>query len=170
MKKIISILSIFFLSTIGVFASTWTDPSWKEMIDSSDLVALIEYSSNGDSRAMANIVEIYKGEAKSSSIWISGFSGRFGPIDSVKKGEKFIVFLNYYEPTERAISYWSDEAKNDKKYEPYLKGLKEGKCYYVWTPTSGDLRVKNDEVQYDLVQTSFYGNQKYYPLKEFTVF
>lgn len=170
MNKFAIILIICLHSILSVKADSWTDPSWKEMVDSSDLVALIEYSSDGDFRARANIIETYKGESKSSSIWISGFSNRYGPIDSVKKGDKFIVFLTYHEPTDRSISYWTEQAKEKKKYEPYLNSLKNGRCYYVWSPTSGDLKVKNDKVQYDLVQTSFYSKQEYYPLKEFIVF
>jgi len=39
----------------------------------------------------------------------------------------------------------------------------------VPSPTSGDLKVKGKTVQYDLLQTTFYKEQSFYPLKEFEV-
>jgi hypothetical protein len=161
---------ILILFTFQVKADSWSDPSWKEMVDSSDAIALIEYSSNGDFRAKAKVIKVYKGTIGFAEIWISGFSNRYGPIDKMKIGDRYIVFLNNYEPTERTIEYWADRIKEEPDLTPYFEALKSNKAFYVWSPTSGDLNVKGKKVQYDLLQTTFYGKQKFFPLKEFEQF
>src|SRR5690606_2981464 len=98
MKRQTIILTIILL-TLSVFqvkADSWIDPDWKEMIDSSDVIALVEYTSEGDFRAKAKPLTIYKGQLNTSEIWISGFSNRYGPIDKMSPGDKYIVFLNFY--------------------------------------------------------------------------
>jgi hypothetical protein len=172
MKRQTIILTIFLLtlSTFQVKADSWTDPDWKEMIDSSDVIALVEYTSEGDFRAKARPLNIYKGKLNTKEIWISGFSNRYGPIDKMSPGDKYIVFLNFYEPTERALEYWKEQIEEEPELTDYYEALKTGNAYYVWTPTSGDLRVDGKTVQYDLLQTSYYSKQNYYPLAEFETF
>ncbi|MBL4653213.1 MAG: hypothetical protein JKY53_10180 [Flavobacteriales bacterium] len=167
--KILTFL-IITLFTFQAKADSWTDPSWKEMVDSSDVIALIEYSSNGEFRAKAKVIKIFKGKVGFDEIWISGFSNRFGPIDNMKIGDRYIVFLNNYDPTERTIEYWADRIKEEPELTPYFEALKSNKAFYIWSPTSGDLSVKGKKVQYDLLQTTFYGKQKYFSLKEFEQF
>ncbi|WP_281612658.1 hypothetical protein [Flammeovirga sp. SubArs3] len=169
-QTIILTIILLTLSTFHVKADSWTDPDWKEMIDSSDVIALIEYASEGDFRAKARPLTIYKGKLNTKEIWISGFSNRYGPIDKMSPGDKYIVFLNFYEPTERALEYWKEQIKEQPELNDYYEALKTGNAYYVWTPTSGDLRVKGKTVQYDLLQTSYYSKQNYYPLAEFETF
>ncbi|MFW5852102.1 MAG: hypothetical protein ACOCWB_07760, partial [Bacteroidota bacterium] len=171
--KRLSIIITFILLTLSTFqvkADSWIDPDWKEMIDSSDVIALIEYTSEGDFRAKAKPLTIYKGQLNTSEIWISGFSNRYGPIDEMSPGDKYIVFLNFYEPTDRTLEYWQEQIKEDPELTDYYEALKAGNAYYVWTPTSGDLKVKGKTVQYDLLQTSYYGKQSFYPLDEFETF
>lgn len=151
-------------------ADSWTDPSWEKMIAESDAIALVEYISNGDFRAQAKIIKIYKGKVNSDIIWISGFSNRYGPIDKMKIGDRFIVFLNKNKPSKRNLEYWEEQIKEDKELIAYVNALKNNNAYYVWTPTSGDLKVKSKKVQYDLIQTTFYDKQKFYSLKEFEQF
>lgn len=169
MKNLVLIILLIFCH-LTVKADQWIDPTWKKMISESDAIALVEYVSNGDFRAQAKILKIYKGKVSSGLIWISGFSNRYGPIDKMKIGDKFIVFLNKNKSSKRNIKYWEEEIKEDKELIPYVNALKNGNAYYVWTPTSGDLRVKSRKVQYDLIQTTFYNNQKFYSLKEFEQF
>jgi len=166
---ILTILLLTF-STFQVKADSWTDPTWEKMIAESDAVALVEYVSNGDFRAKAKILKIYKGKINSELIWISGFSNRFGPFDKMSIGDKYIVFLNKNKPSKRNLDYWNEQIEEDKDLIPYVSALKKGHAYYVWTPTSGDLKVKGKTVQYDLLQTSYYGKQNYYPLAEFETF
>ena len=166
------LLFIFFLTFIHLTAKadSWTDPNWKKMIAESDAIALVEYVSDGDFRAQAKILKIYKGKISSDLIWISGFSNRYGPIDKMRIGDKYIVFLNKNKPSERNLEYWEEQIKEDKKLIPYVNAIKNNIAYYVWTPTSGDLKVKSKKVQYDLMQTTFYDNQKFYSLEEFEQF
>lgn len=169
MKNLILITLLTFCH-LTAKADQWTDPSWKKMIAESDAIALVEYVSNGDFRAQAKILKIYKGKVSSDLIWISGFSNRYGPIDKMKIGDKFIVFLNKNRTSKSSLEYWEEEIKEDKELIPYVNALKNRKAYFVWSPTSGDLRVKLKKVQYDLAQTTFYDNQIYYSLKEFEQF
>ena len=60
------------------------------MLDSSEVVAMIQYTSNGSFRASAKVLAVYKGDLKTGDeIWISGFSNRYGPIDKVRYGDKY---------------------------------------------------------------------------------
>ncbi|QNR24547.1 HEAT repeat domain-containing protein [Croceimicrobium hydrocarbonivorans] len=172
MKRLTILLAIILqtLSAFQVKADSWKDPEWKEMIDNSDVIALVEYISEGDFRAKARPLSIYKGKLSTDEIWISGFSNRYGPIDKMSPGDKYIVFLNFYEATERALEYWQEQIIEDPNLTEYYEALRTGKAFYVWTATSGDLRVKGETVQYDLLQTSYYDNQKYYSFAEFEAF
>ena len=172
MKRLTIILTILLLtfSTFKVKADSWLDPAWKKMIAESDAVALIEYVSSGDFRAQAKILKTYKGKISSKFIWVSGFSNRYGPIDKMSIGDRFIVFLNKNEPSKRNIDYWDEQIKEDEELIPYVNSLKKGNAYHVWTPTSGDLKVKEGTVQYNLLQTSYYNNQAFHSLVEFEKF
>lgn len=168
-KILLTIICLTF--TVQTKADSWVDPSWKRMLDSSDVVALIQYTSEGDFRASAKILKIYKGQQKTGDeIYISGFSNRYGPIDKMSMGDMYIVFLNFNQPVENRIEYWNEELKTKPELKEYVEAFKNNKAYYVWSPTSGDLKINNNKVQYDLIQTSFYGKQNYYSLKEFEVF
>jgi hypothetical protein len=157
--------------SIQTRADSWVDPSWKEMLDSSEVIALIEYNSNGDFRASAKILNIYKGQLKiGDEIWVSGFSNRYGPIDKMSKGDKYLVFLNLSEPSEKRMEYWNEELLKKSELKEYVEALKTKKAFYVWSPTSGDLKVKGKKVQYDLIQTTFYKKQKFYSLTDFEYF
>ena len=57
------ILSVFLISvSVQVKADSWIDPTWIRMLDSSNVIALVEYRSNGDFRAKTRIERIYKGQ------------------------------------------------------------------------------------------------------------
>ena len=171
-RQLTAILTIISLMlAIEAKADSWEDPSWKEMLDSSEVIALIQYTSDGDFRASAKIITVYKGLLKmGDEIWVSGFSNRYGPIDKMSVGDKYFVFLTLSEPTEKRLEYWSEELLKNPEIKDYVEALKNKKAYYVWTPTSGDLKVKENKVQYDLVQTTFYKKQNFYPLSEFETF
>jgi hypothetical protein len=157
--------------SIQTKADSWVDPSWKGMLESSEVIALIRYTSNGDFKASAKILKIYKGQLKiGDEIWISGFSNRYGPIDKMSKGDKYLVFLNLSEPSEKRMEYWNEELLKNPELKDYVEALKTKKAFSVWSPTSGDLKVKNKKVQYDLVQTTFYNKQKFYSLSDFEYF
>ena len=118
--------------SIQAKADSWVDPSWKEMLDSSEVIALIQYTSNGDFRASAKILNIYKGQLKiGDEIWVSGFSNRYGPIDKMKTGDKYLVFLNLSQPTEKRIEYWNAELLKKPELKEYVEALKTKKAFYV---------------------------------------
>jgi hypothetical protein len=168
-KILLTIICLTF--TVQTKADSWIDPTWKRMLDSSDVIALIQYSSNGDFRASAKILKIYKGQLKSGDeIYISGFSNRYGPIDKMKKGNKYLVFLSFNEPTAERLEYWNEELGKKPKLKDFVEAYKNNRAYYVWSPTSGDLKIKGKTVQYDLIQTSFYSKQNFYSLTEFEAF
>lgn len=168
-KILLTIICLTF--TVQTKADSWVDPTWKRMLDSSDVIALVQYTSKGDYRASAKILTVYKGQLKTGDeIYISGFSNRYGPIDKMSKGDKYLVFLNLNQPDEKRIEYWNDELKTKPGLKKYVDALKNNKAYYVWSPTSGDLKIKGKTVQYDLIQTSFYNKQNYYSLSEFEDF
>lgn len=167
----------FILTIIIVFCSfltradSWIDPTWKTMLDSSDLVVLIKYTSSGSERAKAKIVSVYKGTVPvGNEIWISGFSNRYGPHDRMRKGDTYIAFLNFLPPSKSWIEDLEEEAKRKHSLRPYLDAFKNGKCYQVWSPTSGDLKVRNGVIRYDLFQTTNYRNQKQFSFNEFGSF
>lgn len=166
MKILFTILIWVFLS-VQAKSDSWRDPDWNEMIDSSDAIALIEYINDGDFLAQAKVLKLYRGQLNSDTIWISGFSNRYGPIDKMSPGDKNIVFLNFNSPTENSIEYWSKLIIEKPEYSDYFEDMKKGKAYYVPSPTSGDLRVKDSQVQYDLNRTTYYREQPFYPIEEF---
>ncbi len=166
MKILFTILIWVFLS-VQAKSDSWRDPDWNEMIDSSDAIALIEYINDGDFLAQAKVLKLYRGQLNSDTIWISGFSNRYGPIDKMSPGDKYIVFLNFNSPTENSIEYWSKLIIEKPEYSDYFEDMKKGKAYYVPSPTSGDLRVKDSQVQYDLNRTTYYREQPFYPIEEF---
>lgn len=148
-------------------ADSWVDPSWRHMLDSSDVVALIEYGTEGKFRAEAVVREVYRGQARvGERIWISGFSNRYGPIDEVHKGDRFVVFLtlNTYRPKDPA--QWEEQIAKGELERSFVDAIKENRAYWVASPTSGDLRVRGGTVQYDLIQTSQYSKQPYRPLPQ----
>jgi hypothetical protein len=167
-----TILIIAFLTlNLQAKADSWIDPSWKRMLDSSDIIASIEYTCNGDFRASAKILSIYKGKLKvGDEIWISGFSNRYGPIDKMNMGDKFLVFLNFNEPSERNLKYWTEELSKKPELSGFVSAYKNGIAYSVWSPTSGDLKISGKKIQYDLTQTTYYGKQNYYSLSDFENF
>ncbi len=164
-----------FLSFNVVFADSWRDPEWKEMLDESDVVALVEYTNDGDFAAHARIITIYKGSLKKGAeICITGFSNIYGPVDPVKNGDRFIVFLRHDKFEQERLA--NKEQFADHNYgsdkERYLSAYKQNKGYDISTPTSGDLRIdkKAKKVQYDLLGTTYDRAQPYNDLAEFEAF
>ncbi len=169
--KIFSVLFFFFSGINAVKADQWEDPNWREMIDSSDVIALVKYITNGSFRAKAQVLTVYKGKLNANDqIWISGFSNRYGPIDSMSIGETYLVFVTHARPTPKSITNLEVQLKEKPEMAGYIEALKAGTAYYVWTPTAGDLRVMENQVQYDLMQTTFYPKQPFHVLPEFEAF
>jgi hypothetical protein len=167
----LALLGCIVFGAVGAKADSWVDPSWRYMLDSSDVVALIEYDTQGKFRAQARIMDVYHGNIEvGQHIWISGFSNRYGPIDEVQAGERFVVFLslNTYRPKDAAK--WEERVAKGEVEREFVDAIKAGRAFWVASPTSGDLPVKADKVQYDLIRTTFYSAQQYRSLPHFKQF
>ncbi|MFY7988547.1 MAG: hypothetical protein ACOVNP_06665, partial [Flavobacterium sp.] len=172
MKNIKLILIIFVIClSYQSKADSWIDPSWNYMLDSSDLIAQIEYKEDGDFHAFAKILKIYKGKFEvGDEIYISGFSNRYGPIDKVTKGEKFLVFLELNEPRDESQEYWQKRIEKNPEEKAFIEAYTSNRAFYVWSPTSGDLKIKGEKVQYDLTQSTYYKSQQFHSLDDFNEF
>lgn len=171
-RRILLLLTLFCCTfTFHILADTWEDPTWKRMLDGSDVIALIQYTGDGDFRAPAKILRSYKGGLiAGNQIWISGFSSRYGPTDVMRKGDRYVVFLNLHEPNDKGIEYFTDKVKGNPDLRGYIEAYKKKKAYLIWTPTAGDLKVHGNTVQYTLIQTTFSGEHHYSPIREFERF
>ncbi|MCG3166157.1 MAG: hypothetical protein POELPBGB_01933 [Bacteroidia bacterium] len=149
-------------------ADMWEDPSWKEMIDSSDVIGKFKVVNGGTKRAQLIPLKIYKGELK-DTIWISGFSGRYGPYETMEKGEEYILFLNKEVLNEESKKAWENDIKKYPEWAEYYQGVLKSKAFEVWTPTSGDYYLAGDTIRYDLFQTTTY-NYSGKSLNEFEEF
>lgn len=171
MTKLIYSLVLCFALINSSFADQWRDPEWSVMLHKSDEILLIEYISDGTFKAKAKVLKVYKGKTKPQEvIWLTGFSNQYGPIDEATTGSQYIVFVNKARYDKGDDEYWSLKIAQDPTIKPYAEALKMGKVWVVWTPTAGDLLVKKGQVQYDLLQTSYYQNQPYASLQEFEQF
>lgn len=172
MNRIIKIIIVFIcLISNETKADSWIDPSWKKMLDDSDIIALITYKSDGEYYASAKINKLYKGKTNlNEDIFISGFSNKYGPIDKVKIGDQYLVFLKLNKPDSDDFKYWEESLKKEPELKNYFEAYKNNRTFYVWSPTSGDLKVEKNSIQYDLTQSSFYKSQKFFPFENFEEF
>lgn len=171
MTKLICSLVLCLTVVSTSFADQWRDPAWGIMLQKSDEVLLVEYISKGKFRAKAKVLKVYKGSSKPQEVvWLTGFSNRYGPIDEVTIGSRYIVFVNKARYDKDDDEYWISRIAKEPAIKPYADALRQGKVWVVWTPTAGDLWVKNNQVQYDLLQTSYYSKQPYASLPEFERF
>ncbi|WP_162055456.1 HEAT repeat domain-containing protein [Pontibacter pamirensis] len=154
MFKTLTICLFLLLSFTYVKADTWHDPAWQTMIDSSDVIGLFQITGEGDFRARAKLLKSYKGILEKDEIWISGFSNRYGPIDTMRTGEKYILFLNKHTLTDEGKEYWLQLIEEEPELISFYNAIQQGLAYRVWSPTSGDFFVKGERVSYNLLSTS----------------
>ena len=140
-NRIYKIIFSFLLVTpfLG-FARENFDPTWEEMIASSDLIAKVEFITAGTFEANAKLLKTYKGTTE-KELLIKGFSHKSSKLNHMTKGSQYIVFLK-----------------------------KEGSAYKVWSPTAGFHKLQKGYVQYNLLQTTRYVTQEFYGLKLFEQF
>lgn len=158
----------FVLACFKAKADSWIDPSWRQMLDDSDVIALVEYVSDGEFSANAKIVRLYKGNLKiGDEISIEGFSNHYGPIDKMQKGDRYVVFLDDTYRNKKYRDYWETTLQDNPQKKAEMEA---NHSYRVQSATSGDLKVKGKNVQYDLTSTTFHKNQRYYSLRQFEEF
>lgn len=169
LQPLIAFLLLVF--SIQAKADSWVDPTWRDMLDKSSLIALVEYTTSGDFQAEARIFKVYKGNLKENDlIWISGFSNRYGPIDNVEKGQRFVVFLHAIPIDENRTRSYEENLVENPSSKAFVEAYKNQRAFWMQSPTSGDLKVKGKTLQYDLTQTTFHQNQRFYSLKQFEQF
>ena len=91
-KKLVPLLLLLGL-VLGLRAQEAEETSWREMFDSAELIALVEYTSEGAFYARARPLVTYCGSPAPEEIWISGFSDPYASIDTMRKGDRHLVFL-----------------------------------------------------------------------------
>lgn len=140
---------------------------WEEMLEKSEVVALIEYTEDGNFRAPATILKIYHGKIGKNDLWIDGFSDPAQSNDPVKPGDRFIVFLKPLEPSAKVLEHWEAEVHQTPSSAPFLEAIKARKAYQIWSSTAGHLKVDGNEIRYDLRPSAVSSGQSYHSLTEF---
>ena len=136
------IFSFFLLLPLFSWAKRNSDPSWEEMIRSSDFIVRVQITKGGDFEAKAKRIKTYKGEDL-KEFSIKGYSDKSAKMNYLKSGDKYIMFLKKTENPE---------------------------VFKVWSPTAGFHKMQKSYVQYDLLQTTKYLTQEFYALDEFETF
>jgi hypothetical protein len=155
MKSLVFVCLVAFVSlpTCGL-ADTWIDPSFKEMLEQSDLIGVFRVVEGGAFKARLIPVSVYKGKA-TGEIWIGGFSNKYGPIDTMAVGESYLLFLNKVKKHKSrygSSSNAGDQSIAQASYDAslFVRGQKNG--YFVPTPTSGEYHVIDNKVFIDLAE------------------
>lgn len=170
MLKLNIIYIILLLFVYEAEAYSWRNISWKEMIDSSDVIVLVEYTKKGTFGAKAKPLKVYKGNINTNEIWISCFELEFEPLDKMKPGDQYIVFANLLKYESESAEYWNGRIKDNPKLKEFVEAMKLRHTYLVRTPICCNVKVEGNQVQYDLMNSSFNKEQSLYPLKEFEDF
>lgn len=173
MRIIFLSIILLFLPTALLKADTWTDPTWEEMINKSNFIAYVEVVEGGVFKAKVRPYKIFKGRVNSDEIWITGFSNKYGPFDTLKVGQKYCVFLfetKRYRSRFNSMSGFADTTIMNLARKSYIEVINDKNGYLVWTPTSGELLIENDSIHYDLLTTSYSNYYSLKPLNEFSEF
>jgi hypothetical protein len=147
---LISLISI----PTSVIADTWYDPSFREMMEQSDLIGVFRVVEGGTFKARLVPVSIYKGKV-SGEIWIGGFSNKYGPIDTLAVGESYLLFINKvkkYKSRYGSSSNAGNQSIAQASYEASVFVRSQRNGYFVPTPTSGEYRIVEDRVFIDLAE------------------
>jgi hypothetical protein len=135
-----------------VFADTWYDPSFRQMIKESDVIGLFRVVEGGTFKARLTPLTLYKGKLK-GEIWIGGFSNKYGPIDTLAVGETYVLFVTKvknHKSKYGSSSNFGDQTIAQAAYDASLFVRSQKNGYFVPTPTSGEYPVIDDKVFVDL--------------------
>lgn len=146
---------IFFLLLIALpgisKADTWLDPEFDEMIDSSIAIVLGEVKHGGTDYAEVKIIKSFKGNISLPVIYVGEFSGRLGPYDTLKAGEKYYFFFRYKLDSAKDAEFLNKFNSRFASLQYYAGKITVENLYYVWTPTSGDIPFDSEGVHAHLV-------------------
>jgi hypothetical protein len=167
MKTLYHVCLIFLVSLpTNLKADTWYDPSFREMMTTSDLIGVFRVVEGGSFKARLVPVTVYKGKI-TGEIWIGGFSNKYGPIDSLAVGESYLLFINKVKKHKSrygSSSHAGNQGIAQASYEAsaFVRGQKNG--YFVPTPTSGEYPVVDGKVFLDLAEIN--ENVERFPLED----
>jgi hypothetical protein len=150
----------------SLMADTWFDPSFREMMENSDLIGVFRVVEGGTFKARLVPVTVYKGKVI-GEIWIGGFSNKYGPIDTLAVGQSYLLFINKVKKHKSrygSTSNVGNQSVAQASYEAsvFVRSQKNG--YFVPTPTSGEYRVIDDNVFIDLAEVN--NNIEGFPLDD----
>ncbi len=173
MRSILFSISCF-VSTLAI-ADTWSDPDWKRMLNESHVITIARVVEGGDFKAKFKILEILKGQISTKEIWVTGFSNKYGPIDNMRIGQKYCLFLfksdsSKYNSPYRSSSNNAGKKTTKRAYESFNFVMSQPNGYYTWTPTAGTYRIRGNRIKYDLLQTSEFADYDFSPLNLFRDF
>jgi hypothetical protein len=124
MKKCAFVIAVLALGA-PARARMWTDPSFEEMVEKSELIALVEVVEGGKFSCKARCLEVLKGEDPGGAFLLAEYNVETWPAEgiekeSLRKGDRLLAFLH--------------------RAEIRLEGGTV-KGWAVPTPSTGDFRV-----------------------------
>ena len=155
----------------------WSDPDWEEMLQQSELIALVEVLEGGKYVAKVKPLASFKGTAP-TEFYVTEFNNLSWPKDAIatesfKQGERYYLFLvkrdqaaddlAFFARTEEApvVRRAADFIEQVLGWRPSMSGptpamqaAKAGLLWSVWTPTAGDLLVDGETIRVSLLRTT----------------
>ena len=159
---------MIWLTNASGHASMWTDPGWEEMLQKSELIALVEVIEGGTFVAKVRPLRVFKGEMK-SEFHVTGFNNDHWPEHAVKaerfgKKQRLYLFLRQREEAAHHLQLFAESDRTGLKrnafafvtaltgwrfgsgrYAAAIQAAKAGLLWSVWTPTAGDLPVEQEK-------------------------
>lgn len=135
MRMSVPFLAVFVLG-LPAHGTQWTDPSFEEMVQTSDLIALVEVVEGGKFYCQARCLKVLKGKDPGGVFPMGGFNNENWPdhgieVESMRKGDRLLAFLRQGEEREEPGSGDEGEKRPPKGTE----------VWYAPTPSTGDFRV-----------------------------
>jgi hypothetical protein len=163
-----SVFILFFLLiATKARATLYTEPSWRDMLDNSDLVALVEYETEGSFQAKAKVLKVFKGDlVLGDHVWVSEWSKSFGSKSNMNVGQIDLIFAKHSDWQEGRQSFWYQELASTLYRNEFLQALNTQKVFFLWAPTAGKYSVRQQEIQLNLYLTHIDPNLIYIPLPE----
>lgn len=123
-------------------ASTWSDLPFPDLVQRSELIVVGEVTDPGDlNRCTVRVVDTLKGSTSTKQIGVGGYNDRQGRSRSLRKGERFLLFLR--KPGDALQEFGSLSGDGA---EVYLQ--QPASAFYVLpTPSSGDYPIDDRGVR-----------------------
>lgn len=139
----------------------WADPDWAQMLKESEAVALVQVIEGGKFIAKVKVMATFRGKDV-SEFFVTGYNNHQWPKEaieeqSLQKRQQYYLFLKRQKEDPDYLKSLAMEAEKmgDAELKKFLGLANTDALWYVWTPSSGDLRVEKDKVHYSLLRTSY---------------